>query len=89
MLFVSGHIAKIDGKPWTGQVGRELSTEQGVLIWRTLPDEAKEIYSAIDAGLKAGTLQPVVGLELPLADAAESHRRVMESGALGKIVLIP
>lgn len=29
MLFVSGHIAKIDGKPWVGQLGPELSTEQG------------------------------------------------------------
>ena len=29
LLFVSGHIAKTDGKPWVGQLGRELSTEQG------------------------------------------------------------
>ena len=29
LLFVSGHIAKIDGKPWVGQLGRELSTAQG------------------------------------------------------------
>ena len=29
LIFVSGHIAKIDGKPWVGQLGRELSTEQG------------------------------------------------------------
>lgn len=65
------------------------TTVIGVLIWRTPACEAAEIYAAIDAGLKNGTLQPVVGLELPLAEAAESHRRVMESGASGKIVLIP
>ena len=29
LLFVSGHIAKTEGKPWVGQLGRELSTEQG------------------------------------------------------------
>ena len=29
LLFVSGYIAKIDGKPWVGRLGRELSTEQG------------------------------------------------------------
>jgi enamine deaminase RidA (YjgF/YER057c/UK114 family) len=29
LLFVSGHIAKIDGKPWVGRLGRELGTEQG------------------------------------------------------------
>ena len=29
LLFVSGHIAKMDGKPWVGQLGRDLTTEQG------------------------------------------------------------
>lgn len=29
LLFVSGHIAKTEGNPWVGQLGRELSTEQG------------------------------------------------------------
>ena len=29
LLFVSGHIARIDGKPWVGQLGRELNTKQG------------------------------------------------------------
>ena len=28
-LFVSGHIAKKDGKPWTGKLGENLTTEQG------------------------------------------------------------
>jgi len=30
-----------------------------------------------------------VGTELPLADAAQAHRKVLEPGAFGKIVLIP
>jgi enamine deaminase RidA (YjgF/YER057c/UK114 family) len=29
LVFVSGHIAKLDGKPWVGQLGRDLTTEQG------------------------------------------------------------
>ena len=29
MLFVSGHIAKTNGKPWVGKLGRDLTTEQG------------------------------------------------------------
>lgn len=28
-LYVSGHIAKKDGKPWVGQLGRDMTTEQG------------------------------------------------------------
>jgi enamine deaminase RidA (YjgF/YER057c/UK114 family) len=29
LLFISGHIAKKDGKPWTGQLGLSLTTEEG------------------------------------------------------------
>ncbi len=29
LLFVSGHIAKRDGAPWVGQLGRELTTAEG------------------------------------------------------------
>lgn len=29
LLFVSGHIAKRDGAPWSGQLGRELATADG------------------------------------------------------------
>jgi enamine deaminase RidA (YjgF/YER057c/UK114 family) len=28
-IFLSGHVAKKDGKPWVGQLGRDLSTETG------------------------------------------------------------
>ena len=29
LLFLSGHIAKKDGKPWVGQLGRNMQTAQG------------------------------------------------------------
>ena len=29
LLFVSGHIAKRDGRPWVGQLGAGLTTEEG------------------------------------------------------------
>jgi enamine deaminase RidA (YjgF/YER057c/UK114 family) len=29
LIFVSGHIAKKDGKPWAGQLGAQISTAQG------------------------------------------------------------
>jgi enamine deaminase RidA (YjgF/YER057c/UK114 family) len=28
-VFLSGHIAKKDGKPWVGQLGKNISTEEG------------------------------------------------------------
>ena len=29
LVFISGHIAKRDGKPWVGQLGRTMTTEEG------------------------------------------------------------
>jgi enamine deaminase RidA (YjgF/YER057c/UK114 family) len=34
LLFVSGHIAKRDGKPWAGKLGVHLTTEEGKLAAR-------------------------------------------------------
>jgi NADPH2:quinone reductase len=40
-------------------------------------------------GLRNGTLRPVVGQELPLAQAPRAHEAVLEPGHHGKVVLIP
>jgi NADPH:quinone reductase len=59
-------------------------------LWAVTEAEATDIHAGIFAGLDNGTLRPVVGSELPLKDAAQSHINVMQpSGAHGKIVLIP
>ncbi len=59
-------------------------------LWAITETEATDIHAGIIAGLENGTLRPVVGSELPLKDAAQSHIDVMKpSGAFGKIVLVP
>jgi enamine deaminase RidA (YjgF/YER057c/UK114 family) len=49
LLFLSGHIAKINGKPWIGQLGANLTTAQG-------KEAAREV--AIDL---MGTLHAAAG----------------------------
>jgi NADPH2:quinone reductase len=49
----------------------------------------KSIHAALVAGLENKTLRPIVGQEMPLADAARAHKAILEPGAHGKIVLIP
>jgi enamine deaminase RidA (YjgF/YER057c/UK114 family) len=49
LVFVSGHIAKKDGKPWVGQLGVNISTEEGKAAARAI---------AIDL---LGTLKAAVG----------------------------
>ena len=61
----------------------------GMTLFNADRGEFHEIHSGIVAGLENGTLSPVVGREMPLADAVASHVAVMESGAMGKIVLVP
>jgi NADPH2:quinone reductase len=61
----------------------------GMTLFNATREEFHEIHSGLIAGLENGTLNPVIGKEVPLADAAKAHEMVMESGALGKIVLVP
>ena len=61
----------------------------GMTLFNASPDELKSIHAAIYAGLENETLRPVIGKELPLAEAAQAHVDVMEPGAYGKIVLVP
>lgn len=49
LVFLSGHIARKDGKPWVGQLGREIGTAEGQAAARAI---------AIDL---LGTLQAAVG----------------------------
>lgn len=61
----------------------------GMSMWNASPEEVVSIHSALVAGLENKTLRPVIGQEIPLAEAARAHVAVMEAGAYGKIVLIP
>lgn len=61
----------------------------GLVLFNTSPKELAAIHAHLVAGLESGTLRPVVGRELPLAEASRAHTAVMEPGAYGKIVLLP
>ena len=39
LVFVSGHIAKRDGKPWVGQLGLTMNTEEGKAAARAIAVE--------------------------------------------------
>jgi NADPH2:quinone reductase len=60
----------------------------GMITTNASAEELAEIHRGIGKGLEDGSIGPVVGLELPLAEAARAHREVMESRHLGKIVLV-
>lgn len=61
----------------------------GMLMMNATAEEYRVIHAALAPGLESGSLTPVVGRALPLSDAVTSHVAVLESGAYGKIVLVP
>ena len=50
LIFLSGHIAKREGKPWTGQFGKDMDTEQGKAAARAV---AIDLLGTLDAACKA------------------------------------
>ena len=65
------------------------ATARGFTLWAITPAEEAQIHAGLIAGLENGTLRPVVGKELPLAEAARAHKEILEPGASGKMVLLP
>jgi len=69
-------------------MGRDASI-LGMTLMNVGDQDRASIHAALVAGLENGTLRPIVGRELPLADAARAHEAVLQPGAFGKIVLKP
>jgi enamine deaminase RidA (YjgF/YER057c/UK114 family) len=74
-LFVSGHIAKKDGKPWVGQLGRDTTTEQGKEAARAVAvDLMATLNAACDGDLsRVKRIVKLVSLVNSTADFTEHH----------------
>lgn len=62
---------------------------RGMTLMNATPNELKGIHAAIIAGLKNGTLRPIINRSFPLADAGKAHEAMLAPGSYGKNVLIP
>ena len=93
MLAQRGRVVVVGSRGTVEVDARDLMNAEGtVLGMRTpnaRPEEVAAAREAVDAGLRSGVLKPVVGRELPLAEAPRAHRLLMERPALGRLVLVP
>ncbi|HEY1959092.1 MAG TPA: NADPH:quinone reductase [Polyangiaceae bacterium] len=93
MLAPRGRVVVIGSRGDVTLTPRDLMTRDasihGMLLWNVPEVDEIEIHAVLATGLEEGVLRPVVGKELPLAEAARAHREILEPGAYGKIVLIP
>ncbi len=60
----------------------------GMALGHATPPQLLGIHAALVEGLRNATLRPVIGQELPLAQATRAHQAVMEPGHYGKVVLV-
>ena len=93
MLAPHGRVVVIGSRGDVTITPRDLMSRDAsihaMLLWNISPDDEREVHALIGAGLEDGTLRPIVGKEMPLADAARAHEAVLAPGAFGKIVLVP
>ena len=93
LLAIHGRVIVIGNRGEVTINARELMARRGSIraftLWGITLAEEADIHAGLIAGLENGTLRPVVGKELPLAEAARAHKEILEPGAAGKIALIP
>ena len=86
-VVVVGNRGRVEINPRT-LMSRD-GTILGMTMFNATGEEQHAIHTALAAGLEHGALAPVIGQEIPLAQAVQAHDAVMETGAFGKIVLVP
>jgi NADPH2:quinone reductase len=60
---------------------------RGVMLFAMPPAELSSVHGALQEKLQSRIVQPVIGREFHLGEAAVAHRAIMEVGAAGKIIL--
>jgi enamine deaminase RidA (YjgF/YER057c/UK114 family) len=74
LVFVSGHIAKRDGKPWVGQLGRDTDTATGKLAARAVAiDLLGTLHAAVGDLDQIERIVKVMSLVNSTADFTEQH----------------
>ena len=74
LVFLSGHIAKKDGKPWVGQFGRNMGTEEGKAAARSVAiDLMGTLHVAVGDLNRVTRIVKLMSLVNSSADVTEQH----------------
>ena len=74
MVFLSGHIAKQDGKAWVGQLGRNMTTDQAKAAARAVAiDLLGTLHAAVGDLNKVQRIVKVMSLVNSTPDYTEQH----------------
>ena len=93
LIALNGRIIIIGSRGDVTITPRELMARRGsihaFMLWFITDFEAREVNAGLIANLENKIIRPVIRKEIPLSEAGFAQKQVMESGAYGKIVLIP
>ena len=74
LVFLSGHIAKKDGKPWVGQLGKTMGTAEGQQAARAVAiDLMGTLHAAVGDLNKVKRIVKVMSLVNSTGDFTEQH----------------
>ncbi len=74
LVFLSGHIAKRDGKPWVGQLGKDVDTATGKDAARAIAiDLMGTLHAAVGDLNKVTRIVKLMSLVNSTGDFAEQH----------------
>ena len=74
LVFISGHIARHDGKPWVGQLGRDISTATGKQAARAIAiDLLGTLHAAVGDLNRIERVVKVLSLVNSAPDYTEHH----------------
>ncbi len=74
LVFISGHIAKKDGKPWVGQLGKNTTTEEGKAAARAIAiDLMGTLHAAVGDLNKVKRIVKVMSLVNSTGEFTEQH----------------
>jgi enamine deaminase RidA (YjgF/YER057c/UK114 family) len=74
LVFLSGHIAKKDGKPWVGQFGKNMTTEEGKAAARSIAiDLLGTLHAAVGDLNQVKRIVKVMSLVNSTGDFTEHH----------------
>jgi enamine deaminase RidA (YjgF/YER057c/UK114 family) len=80
LLFVSGHIAKKDGKPWAGKLGEDISLHEGVEAARSIAIDLVNTLHAATGDLEK--LQRIVKIVVLVNSASHfTQQHLVANGA--------
>jgi len=74
LVFLSGHIARKDGKPWTGQLGKNINTVEGQAAARAIAiDLLGTLNTAVGDLNRVRRIVKLMSLVNSTADFVEQH----------------